>query len=317
MLYAYRPDAASLALLPDGAPLDEALWVDLLRPTEDEVAAVKALGVPVPSLPEMEEIEVSNRLYHEGDTEVLTVVLPGLDEAGQMKIGPVAFLLAAERVVSVRYHSPRPFETFAARASQTSAGCKGRRRVFLGLTEEIIARLADLLEGVGKGLDDQSHIAFRDPSPRGGELADTLRALGRKSELVAKYHNSLLTMERALFNFGLGLKAEKDKFLNEIVKAQVQDLQALRVHSDFLSNRVAQLTDVTLGLIDLEQNETSRILSVVAVLFLPPTLVASVYGMNFPNLPGIHSPTGYLVATALMIGSALGTFLLSKWQKWL
>ncbi|AJE45529.1 CorA family divalent cation transporter [Celeribacter indicus] len=317
MLYAYRPTASQLERLPAGDDLAEALWVDLLNPLPEQVAAVERLGVTVPSLADMEEIEVSNRLYRDGETEVLTIVLPGLDKEKRPKLGPVAFLITPERLFTVRYHTPRPFETFAAHAAQTSAGFAGRRRLFLGLTEEIIARLADLLEGVGQSVDAQSHIAFRDPPPRGDDLADVLRALGRQSEQVAKYRHALLTLDRALSNFGLGLKIERDKILRDILKAQVGDIQALTVHGDFLANRVAQLTDVTLGLINLEQSDTSRILSVVAVLFLPPTLVASVYGMNFPFIPGLENPHGYLIATALMIGSALGTYLLSKWQKWL
>ncbi|SFJ35209.1 CorA family divalent cation transporter [Celeribacter neptunius] len=321
MMFAYRATPLGLEKLPPetlgAGDLTDALWVDLLSPQSAQVAAVEAMGVNVPTLADMQEIEVSNRLYREGDTEVLTIVLPGLDKHKTPSFGPVAFLITPERLFTVRYHTPRPFETFADHAAQSSAGFGGRRRLFMGLIEEIVARLADLMEGVGEALDQQSHVAFRDPKPRGDELADALRALGRQSEQVAKYRHALLTIERALSNFGLGLEEKGDKALREILKAQVRDCQALTVHSDFLAGRIAQLTDVTLGLINLEQSDTSRILSVVAVLFLPPTLVASVYGMNFPFIPGLESPHGYLIATALMIGSALGTYLFCKWKKWL
>ncbi|WP_434289049.1 CorA family divalent cation transporter [Celeribacter sp. SCSIO 80788] len=321
MIFAYRPTETGLERLPpEGDPtghLSEALWIDLLSPQPAQVAAVEALGISVPTLADMQEIEVSNRLYRDGDTEVLTIVLPGLDRNKEPSFGPVAFLITPERLFTVRYHTPRPFETFAAHAAQSSAGYAGRRRVFLSLIEEIIARIADLMEGVGVALDQESHIAFRDPEPRGDELADALRALGKQSEQVAKYRHALLTVERALSSFGLGLVEDKDKGLTTILKAQVKDCQALTVHGDFLSGRIAQLTDVVLGLINLEQSDTSRILSVVAVLFLPPTLVASVYGMNFPFIPGLDSPHGYLIASALMFGSALGTYLLSKWKNWL
>ncbi|WP_460272379.1 CorA family divalent cation transporter [Celeribacter sp. ULVN23_4] len=317
MIFAYRPSQTGLERLPVDGDLSEALWVDLLSPQPAQIEMAEALGVSVPTLADMQEIEVSNRLYREGDTEVLTIVLPGLNKEKEPSFGPVAFLITPERLFTVRYHTPRPFETYATHAAQSSAGCAGRRRVFLGLIEEIIARLADLMEGVGEALDQQSHVAFRDPEPRGDELADTLRALGRQSEQVAKYRHALLTIERALSSFGLGLVDDKDKAMTGILKAQVKDCQALAVHGDFLSGRIAQLTDVTLGLINLEQSDTSRILSVVAVLFLPPTLVASVYGMNFPYIPGLDSPLGYLIATALMFGSALGTYLFSKWKNWL
>nr|WP_319247792.1 magnesium transporter CorA family protein [uncultured Celeribacter sp.] len=317
MIFAYQPTASGLERQPNEASLSEALWIDMSHPLPEQVEAVEALGLSVPTLADMEEIEVSNRLYREGDTEVLTVVLPGLDKQKQPGFGPVAFMLTPERLVTVRYHTPRPFETFPQHAAQSSAGCAGRRRVFLGLVEEVVARLADILEGVGRSLDEQSHALFPDPAPRSSELAEALRALGKLGEQIARIRLSLVSLERALSSFGLGLEGPKDGALRQILKAQVRDIQALTVHGDFLSGRLAQLTDVAMGLINLEQTSTGRVLSVVAILFLPPTLVASVYGMNFANLPGLDNPHGYLIATGLMFGSALGTYLFCKWKKWL
>ena len=97
----------------------------------------------------------------------------------------------------------------------------------------------------------------------------------------------------------------------------MRDLQALEVHADFLGQRVALATDATLGMINLAQNVTVRIVSVVAALFLPPTLIASVYGMNFAYMPELAQPWGYPAALALMLASAVGTWAFFKWKRWL
>jgi magnesium transporter len=101
------------------------------------------------------------------------------------------------------------------------------------------------------------------------------------------------------------------------VKGLMRDLQALEVHADFLSTRVALATDATLGMINLSQNQTIKIVSVVAAVFLPPTLIASVYGMNFDTMPELHWRWGYPMAVALMVAAAVGTFLFFRWKKWL
>ena len=102
-----------------------------------------------------------------------------------------------------------------------------------------------------------------------------------------------------------------------MVKALTRDIQALEVHADFVSSRVALASDATLGMINLVQNSTVRIVSVVAVLFLPPTLIASVYGMNFRVMPELDQSWGYPMALGLMVASAVGTYLFFKWKNWL
>ena len=317
MLFAYRTEGQNLFRNSPEAPLGDALWIDVFQPSQSEVDALGELGITVPSREDMEEIEVSNRLYRDGDTEVLTVVLPGQDAQERQTVGPVAFILSETRLVTVRHHAPRPFQTFPTHAGQSSTGCSSVRHVFLGLIEEIVARLADHLEGIGHMLDKESHGLFLDPAPRSVALAEVLRAMGRQGEQIARLRQGLVTVERALSTFSVGLEGHGNMDLKQVSKAQLRDVQSLSVHSDFLSGRLAQLTDVAMGMINLEQSSASRILSVVATMFLPPTLVASVYGMNFPNLPGLEHPHGYLIASGLMIASVAGSLLLFKWMKWL
>lgn len=317
MLYAYRKSGDRLIRQSQIDPLADALWIDLYRPQPAQVAAVAALGIEVPTLADMEEIEVSNRLYRENGFDYMTVVLPGQDLEKQQISGPVTFILTPERLVTVRHHAPRPFETYPERADKTGPGCATADQVFLGLIEEVTGRLADLLEGAGRSLDEVSRGIFRSQGQNipPMQLQASLERVGRQGELLGYIQLTLLTLERALSFYGQTERAGTG--LRPVVKSLTRDIAALEVHADFLSQRVALVTDTTLGMINLTQNATVRIVSVVAVLFLPPTLVASIYGMNFAHMPELSQSWGYPAALALMVASGGATYFWFKWKNWL
>lgn len=320
MLTAYQFVNKRLVPQEPGADLRAAFWIDLLRPTPEEEASVRALGVDVPSLAELEEIEVSNRLYHEDDIDYLTAVLPGLDEKNEQIMGPVCFALVAERLVTIRHHRPRPFETYPARADKSSLGCSSPDRIFLGLVEEVIGRLADHLEIAGHGLDAVARSIYH-PGPDGhgpNALQAALSNLGAEGERVGRVRLALLTLGRAL-NYVEQLMGHRltSEGLKTVLKGQIKDIAALEVHADFLSSRLGLISDATMGTINLAQNVTVRIVSVVAVLFMPPTLIASVYGMNFTRMPELAQPWGYPLALGMMVGSALLTWAVFRWKRWL
>ncbi|PTX50381.1 magnesium transporter [Gemmobacter caeni] len=319
MLYAYAPADRKLKQLPQGTDLAQAVWVDLYRPLSGQVALAQALGVEVPTLADMEEIEVSNRLYREGSVDYLTVVLPGLSETKAPMSGPVCFILHPERLVTVRHHAPRPFETYPERADKVGPGCADPRRVFLSLMEEIVGRLADLMEGSGRALDALMAQVFEEGAKASDDaLQEALRQVARESDLISRVRQSLLTLERAISYFGQALdEAGAGHGLRPVVKGLMRDIRALEVHGDFLTSRVAMASDVTLGMVNLAQNKTVKIVSVVAVIFLPPTVIASAYGMNFAHMPELQWAFGYPMALALMLASAVLTYLFFKWKRWL
>ncbi len=146
-------------------------------------------------------------------------------------------------------------------------------------------------------------------------LRGLLQRIGREGELISRVRLALLTIERALSFYGTGLVDRPGGApLRPIVKTLVRDIQALEVHADFVSSRVALASDATLGVINLAQAQTIKIFSVLAVVFLPPTVIASAYGMNFEYMPELAWPWGYPMAIALMIGSAFGTYWFFKWK---
>jgi magnesium transporter len=319
MIAAWRLNGDRLARMDLGQELSEAIWIDLWRPLPEQAARVAALGVEVPTFEDMEEIEVSNRIYRENGRDYMTVVLPGSSPDGARVSWPVTFILDGQRLITVRHHAPRPFETFGARAERSHSDCSTPTRLFLGLVDEIVSRLADLLEIAGKALDAAAAKAFAGEREfTGEELQETLKSIGRDGEAIAQVRLALLTIERMLVVFGVRIEEiPGEKSQRATVKGLVRDVQALEVHADFLSARLGLVGDTTLGLINLDQNKTIRIVSVVAALFLPPTLIASAYGMNFAHMPELNWTWGYPAALALMVASALATWAYFKWKGWL
>ena len=317
MLKSYQLAEGQLSRITETPDLENALWIDLVVPTEAEVAQVTALGVDVPTLQDMEEIEISNRLYRTAGSDFMTAVIPGHSGSQQATSGPVTFILSAKRLVTVRHHAARPFETYPTRAHLGAAGCAAPASIFVGLVEEIVSRQADLLENLGKSLDDVAAQVFNANTAQAPEaLQSLLKKVGRDGELLGRIRLGLMTLGRALGYF-IQSRSDKDKALIKLIENERHDMHALEVHADALSARIGLASDTILGLINLSQNNTVRTLSVVAALFLPPTLIASIFGMNFHYMPVLDYHYGYYAALGGIGLSSLVTWLFFKWKKWL
>jgi len=310
-----RPVADPLA---DPGPV---VWLDLVSPDDAEEAAVEALvGIDVPTLDEMAEIEDSSRLYVDGGAAFLTATLPTRAGTGRPVAAPVTFILVDRRLVTVRYDTPRAFETFPQRAERLDLGCSDGETVLLALLDAVVERLADLLEGVGKGIDGLSHEVFH-PAPATGGAQDfrgVLQGVGGQGDMIAHVLSSLVTLERlvAFLNASrTGIAADKEARTR--LKSLARDTRFLAEHATFLSAKINFLLDATLGMISIQQNAIIKIFSVAAVIFLPPTLVASIYGMNFDVIPELHWAFGYPMALLLMVASAIGSYWVFKTRGWL
>lgn len=319
MLFAYRTTASRLVRLSQSEALSDACWIDLYRPQPQQISEVEALGSSIPTIEEMSEIEISSRLHRDGGLDYMTVMLPGLTAEGEAILAPVTFIVGPERMVTVRHHTPRPFETFPEKAGRGATDIESVESTFLGIADEIIARFADILEAIGTSLDELSAKVFSDKAEQqGATLHEALKTIGRQGERVGRVRLGLLSIERALSFFGQTLDdTDAGKKLSGTVKALQRDISALGVHADFVYSRISLVDDATLGMISLEQNSTVRIFSVVAVLFMPPTLVASIYGMNFRFMPELDTAWGYPAALGFMVASAALTYFVFKWKKWL
>jgi magnesium transporter len=280
-------------------PADTA-WVDLLNPTrEEELAAEKALGVLLPTRDEMAEIEVSSRLYQEDGAHFMTAfVLVGAD-GEEPALAPVTFVLAEGRLATVRYVDPRAFVAYAAQATRDADVCTGGASAFLGLLDALVDRLADILEKTSSDVDETSSDIFR--PDRKGAFKPLLRRLGRSQAIAAKARSSLVSLARLVSFASLADDIASLKDNRERLRSLQRDVQSLTDHSAYLTENVTFLLDSATALINTDQNEIMKVFSVWAVVLMPPTLIASVFGMNFTHIPGSQDPLGFWLALLAMI----------------
>ncbi|PWE32082.1 magnesium transporter [Maritimibacter sp. 55A14] len=302
----------------DGIAPEEAIWLDLVEPTDDERAALSArYGAAIPSLADQEEIEQSSRLYLDNGLPVMTVLLPARSASGEAEIGPVTFILTKDQLVTIRHHGPRPFETFPPRAGRASLGCRSAEAVLMGLLEEIIDRLADITEMAGGEIDRTSRGVFRPEAAEKIDHRETLRRIGQTDTLVMQLSESLLTVDRMLgFLLTVSDAGEHRRAFRAALKSQQRDVRTITEQTAFLQQKAAFLLDATLGLINIEQNAIIKIFSVAAVVFLPPTLIASIYGMNFQVMPELGTRYGYPAALGAMVLSAVIPLVYFKRKGW-
>ncbi len=301
--------------------ISDFVWIDLVSPTKEEERTVELLvGIEVPTIEEMEEIEDSSRLYVEDGVVYMTALLPSHVEDGQPVMSPVTFILVGARLVTLRYHEPRAFLTFPMRAEKMDLGCKDGESVFMALLEAIVDRLADILEKVGREVQKVSRGVFSESDAAAGskDFRPILTDIGRQGDLVSNVLDCLVSLERMFVFIG---PANASRYTGKEARARIKtlarDTRYLMEHASFLSQKITFLLDATLGMIGIEQNATIKIFSVAAVVFLPPTLIASIYGMNFDLMPELHWELGYPFAIGLMVASAFASFWFFKRRGWL
>lgn len=318
MIRAYELTAGRLK--PVAAEAGSAVWWDLLSPSrEEETHLEQRLGLGLPTREDMEEIELSSRLYSEDGGHFMTALIPSQTDGDDVVIQPITFILAGHRLVTIRYTEPRAFNTFPQRAEKTVLGLSSGETILLGLLEAIVDRLADILERAGREIDMVSRSVFGQKGTAARKDANykaTLEEIGRKGDLTSNIRDSLATLERVLAFLGPKL-TQNDKEVRGQLKALAADVRSLSDHSGFMAQKITFLLDATLGLINIEQNAIIKIFSVAAVVFLPPTLVASIYGMNFEVMPELEWTLGYPLALGTMILSAVLPYLYFKRQGWL
>jgi len=198
------------------------------------------------------------------------------------------------------------------------AGVNGES-VLMDLLDAVIDRAADILERIGTEVDQVSHDIFE---PEGASAdrsyKDILKALGRKGDLTSKVRESLVSINRLLLY--LANEADSMRWAKETraqLRGMQRDVQSLTDHAAYLSNKITFLLDALVGVVSLEQNNIIKVFPVAAVVLMPPTLIASIYGMNFKNMPELDWPLGYPLAIALMLGAAVLPYLIFKWKRWL
>ena len=324
MLRAYGPGCdgslidASHGTIPDGAT-----WLDLEEPTrEEELLVERSTGVEVPTPDELREIEPSSRFYEQNGAIYMTMsTLYGVEDA-EPSAAPIGFVLSGQRLVTVRYVSPKPWRAFTAHVRREPELAKTATTVLFRLLDAVIERLADELEASSEEIDRISgHIFRRDRQARRRIPADRLEALliriGNAQGLLARIRETAVSSHRLIAFLGSTDTLRTVGTERERLQSLTADVTSLIEHSAFLSNNLTFLLDASLGLISIQQNAIIKIFSVAAVIFLPPTLVGTIYGMNFDHMPELDWLYGYPAALVLMVISAVVPYRFFKRRGWL
>lgn len=320
----------SRTLRHEGIPAPEALrdavWIDLLNPSPEEEKAVQAaLCLEIPTREEMQEIESSSRLYKEDEALFLTAnFLYGVDD-GEFGSTAISFVLAERNLVTVRYATPKAFAVFAHRVLRAPALIESADGVMLHLFEQVVDRLADVLERTGADMDRASRQVFDSArgtarakvKARDAALKEALITIGQVGEVTSRANETLLGLSRILTFVGAEKSATVRKENKVLIKTLMRDVRSLVEHAAFLNNKANFLLDAVLGIINIDQSGIIKTFTVASVALMPPTLIASIYGMNFDLMPELHWRFGYPLALLAMVVSAVLPILYFKRKGWL
>lgn len=303
----------------------DALWLDLIEPTQEQEQLVESTySIDVPTREEMKEIEASNRLYEENGVLYMTITIVTRLDSDLPESSQITFILAKDRLVTNRYSDPLPFQRFIAYAEKHPVVCSSAAALLAGLIEAIVNRMADVLERVGADLDSLSSEVFSPPRKRrrsaktqARDSRTILSRVGQNGDLTSKARESLVSLNRLLTFVQQSAAVSIANDVRARFRTLGRDVLALSDHASFLGVKANFLLEATLGMLNIEQNNIIKIFSVAAVVFLPPTLIASIYGMNFHVMPELDWVLGYPFAIALMVVSAILPYLYFKRRGWL
>jgi magnesium transporter len=324
MLSVYVPRGTTLerkSVEGDGDFPEGAVWMDLVAPTPAEDKLVeRQVGVAIPTREEMAEIEVTSRLYVENGARYMTATMMCQSDSDSPKTTNVTFILADHRLITVRYDEPRPFIMAHNKLARFCPPQPTGETVMMDILDAVIDRAADILERISGNVDVVSRDIFNPESTvlRARPFNQIFINIGREGDLTSKVRESLVSIGRLLLFLAAeaeGMKWTKDQRAH--LKGMQRDVGSLSDHSTYLSNKIQFLLDAVVGVVSLQQNNIIKIFSVAAVVLMPPTLVASIYGMNFRHMPELDWRFGYPFALLLMGVAAALPYLFFKWKKWL
>jgi magnesium transporter len=306
----------------DSTVMPVASWIDLLSPTSEEKASVETrTGFHLPSREELSEVELSSRISERNGVLYLSMPivaqLSGLDQSSS----PLGFVLSKEWLVTIRYAPLRSFDAVAEKRSKDD-GHSSSVDTFAALVDGMLEMSADLIEQIATELDGVSRAVFsglgkqNHVTQSNDELRRVLISIGNAGARLSRIRDGVLGLQRVVpFVAGNGqdwIPAGIRVRLNTIQG----DLSSLTEYESHLSGKVQFLLDAVLGFINTKQNDIFQVLTVISIVGIPPTLVASIYGMNFKSMPELNWEWGYPYALVLIVLSAILPILWFKWRKW-
>ncbi|VFP88427.1 magnesium/cobalt transporter CorA [Candidatus Erwinia haradaeae] len=319
MLSAFRLDNNRLSRLELEDPstsdsLSESIWVDLIEPEEIQRAYVQSvLGQVLVTRPELEDIEASARFFEDKDGLHIHSFFFYADMDDHAGNSTVAFTIREGRLYTLRERELPAFRLYRMRARNQTLIDGNAYELLLDLFETKIEQLADQIENISSNLEKFSRVIMG--GKQSDEFDEALSALAGQEDIGWKVRLCLMDTQRAL-NF----LVRKDRLPgNQLEQAReiLRDIESLLPHTESLFQKVNFLLQAAMGFINIEQSRIIKIFSVVSVVFLPPTLVASSYGMNFMFMPELRWALGYPIAIIVMILAGLAPYAYFKRKNWL
>ncbi|MBV2235718.1 MAG: magnesium/cobalt transporter CorA [Sterolibacterium sp.] len=318
-LNAFELHGGRLRQIPVVSPQDlersNPVWIDLVAPTEDERALIeKVFDLALPDPEEHTDLEVSARFYVEEDGAIYMHSDFLLDKKNESRNVPVTFILHRNILFSVRTEELPVFRLQRLRARTQMGIVSDCLDVLIGLYSADVEYSADALEDIYTALEAVStQVLGRDMTD--AAAAKVLAVVASEEDLNGRIRRNVLDTRRAVSFLMRG------RFLstNQINDTQqlLRDIESLDGHTSFLFEKINFLMNATIGFININQNKVIRIFSVASVAMLPPTLIASVYGMNFKYMPEFDWQLGYPFAISLMVLSVILPFWLFRRKGWL
>lgn len=300
-------------------------WIDLLTPNADELRYAETLcAIEMPTKDEMREIEATSRLYCEDGGRFMTTTVLSRVETDEPIIAEITFILKESVLITIRHTDSYSFRMFSQQLLRRQT--TNRDLVFIGLLESLVDRQADVLERFGADLDALSKQVFishrrrkeKVEAPDTDDLRDALEELGRVGDLITRQRDALVNLLRMITFAG-----NEDSCLSSHDSLYVplrpvsRDVNSLSEYASFLSNKINFMLDAVLGLINIEQNDIVKVFTIMSVVFLPPTLIASIFGMNFVHMPLLDSPWGFWISLVMMVLAGAIPLIIFKFKRYI
>lgn len=289
------------------------VWLDMLMPTSEEIIFVEStFGIDFPTKQESEEIEISSRYWEEDKKiEINSFFLIANEESAHNET--VSFILQGNVLISIRYKELKTFDEFAKRFFYAAREFKNGFYILSQLLDIRIDADADIIEKLSKDITRLRKHVFTDYTNDDEELLEKISSF---EDLNMNIRESLMDKQRILTSFLKSNKYDDPSLRNDIV-IMLKDIKSLIDYTEFHFDRLDYLQNIFLGVLNIEQNKVIKIFTIMNVIFLPPTLIASIYGMNFEILPELHWQYGYAFSLVLMVLSAVTPILYFKKKGWI
>lgn len=294
------------------ALLEEADWIDAQEPDEEERSLLQGLmHTDLPEFDEVEEIEASARCFvDQAGIHVHSLFLAQAE--GRHQTVSVACILQKERLITIREDELADFRLLRMRARRGQVECNSPQDLLVTMLEQKVENHADALEDLHVQLESVSFMVLEDEE---AELEDAISKLSHLEDSNGKMRLCLMDTQRNISFLLRHLPAQSER--SSTMRDVMRDIETLMSHTTFLFDKINFLMDSTQGFINIEQNQIIKIFSIAAVVFLPPTMIASIYGMNFVHIPELEWVAGYPMALGLMLLSGVAPYLYFKSKGWL